>query len=531
MDLKLKGILAGFVLLSSNLSIAQSLIDPASFGYYHEAYLLSRQNMFSSARFMGIGGARTALGGDVGTISSNPAGLGFFTKSEFAGSAGLGFNNANTDFLNSESREGIGNFNFPNLGLVMNYSKDDIVPGKWRGGSFGISINRMANFQQEFTYQGLNNRNSLIDFYLESARQYDPNQLNDEINNNAILSSDVLGYATYLVDYGPWFFDPGDSIPRYDSEIPLPQDVPMLQEETVRTRGSINQIDIAYGANYDDKIYLGASFGIQSIRYAETKTYKETSIQINDAFSSPLSSLTLRDEYNLSGAGVNLTLGMILRPIDAVRLGVTYRSPTYMGLNTTFNSTLDVRYNNWNFYSPSLDTFILLNDISASTVPGSFSFNLVSPHRINVGAAVFIGKHGFLSGDVEFVSYNLAELRARDNTNFSADNRTIAKLYQPVMNIRLGVEFRMDKFRFRGGYAIMPSGVVTSQERQKVNRDMVAITGGVGYRSDFYYVDVAVVNQRFENLYSPYRLADGTQPVAISKFNNTQVTFTYGVFF
>jgi long-subunit fatty acid transport protein len=534
MKLKIIGFLAGFYLLGTTLATAQPLIDPAAFGNYHDAYLISRQNMFSSARMMGIGGARTALGGDIGTISANPAGLGFFNKSEFSFTGGLAFNNANTDFLNRESREGIGNFNLPNLGLVLNYSKDDIVPGKWRGGSFGVSINRLANFQQEFTYQGLNNQNSLIDFYLERAQQYDPNQLNDEINNNAILSSDVLGYATYLVDYGQWFFNPGDSFPRYSSEIPTPDSVPMLQEETVRRRGSVNQIDIAYGANYDDKIYLGASLGIQTLRMLETKTYKETSIQIYDSIGSPLNSFTLRDEYNLSGTGVNLTVGMIIRPVDVIRLGVTYRSPTIMGVNSTFNSTLDVRYNNWNYISPSAGSLVL-NDVSASTVPGSFGFNVVSPHRINVGAAIFVGKHGFLTGDLEMVAFNNAELRARDNTNFGADNRTISRLYQPVMNIRLGGEFRMDKFRFRAGYALMPSGVVTTQEAVKVNRDITSISAGIGYRTAEYYIDVAVVNQRFEDQYSPYTLNMGDnmgkQPVAVSRFNNTQVSITYGAFF
>ena len=37
-----------------------------------------------SARIKGIGGATTSLGGDVSSISINPAGVGFFNKKVFS---------------------------------------------------------------------------------------------------------------------------------------------------------------------------------------------------------------------------------------------------------------------------------------------------------------------------------------------------------------------------------------------------------------------------------------------------------------
>jgi long-subunit fatty acid transport protein len=506
----------------------QPSIAQGSLGYYNDAYLLSNQSVFGTSRFMGIGGARTALGGDIGTIAANPAGLGFFNKSEFSLTAGIGFLNANSTFLDETTRSGIGNFNIPHIGVVLNYTKDDIVPNKWRGFNVGISLNRMANFQQQFEYEGVNRNSSIIDFYLESARQYDPQVLIDEVNNNAILSSDVLGFATYLVDYNsPWLlFDQNDTLPRYGSWIPITD---MRQYEKVRRRGAINQIDIALGGNYDDRLYIGGSIGIQSIRYSEVRTYRETTIQPSDpALRSPLNSLEARDELNMSGVGINFKGGLIYRPIDYVRFGVTYQSPTWVSMNSNFISTLEARYDGSTYWFPDANNNTFnLNTISASTLRGEFNYGVTAPQRVNVGTAIFFKKFGFLSADVEMVSYNQALLRSLD-ANLNADNRTIATLFQPVVNYRIGAELREDIFRFRAGYAFQPSGI---RSVDGINRDITTISCGGGIRKNDYYIDLAIVNQRFAGGYSPYTLANGTHPNVKSAFRNTLVTITYGTFF
>lgn len=496
-------------------------------GYYNDAYLLSNQSVFGTARFVGIGGARTALGGDIGTIAANPAGLGFFNKSEFSFSAGLGFLNSNNSFLDENTRSGIGNFNIPHMGVVLNYTKDDIVPSKWRGFNVGIGLNRMANYQQQIEYEGVNSNSSIVDYYLERARQYDPQVLIDEVNNNAILSSDVLGFATYLVDYNsPWLFGANDTLPRYDSWIPITN---MRQNEKIRRRGAINQIDIAVGGNYDDRLYIGGSIGIQSIRYSEVRTYRETTIQPTDpAFRSPLNSLEARDELNMTGVGIHFKGGLIFRPTDYWRIGATYQSPTWISMNSNFISTLEARYNGSTYWFPDANNNSFnLNTISASTLRGEFNYSVTAPQRVNVGTAFFFKKIGFLSADIEMVSYDQALVRSLD-ANLNADNRTIATLFQPVINYRIGAEFREDIFRFRGGFAFQPSGI---RNVDNINRDITTISGGAGIRQRDYYVDLAIVNQRFAGGYSPYTLADNSHPNVQSAFRNTFVTITYGTFF
>ena len=47
-----------------------------------DAYNLSQTELRGTARFMSMGGAFTALGGDLSTLNQNPAGIGIYRSSE-----------------------------------------------------------------------------------------------------------------------------------------------------------------------------------------------------------------------------------------------------------------------------------------------------------------------------------------------------------------------------------------------------------------------------------------------------------------
>ena len=60
-------------LLSSGVVFAQGELD---------AYRYSQTELNGTARYLGMGGAFGALGGDISSMSSNPAGLGIYRSSE-----------------------------------------------------------------------------------------------------------------------------------------------------------------------------------------------------------------------------------------------------------------------------------------------------------------------------------------------------------------------------------------------------------------------------------------------------------------
>ena len=69
----------GFLQPSNN---AFGQIDPNAFGFYNEALRFSQRSFGGTARIIGLGGAQVSLGGDISSALSNPAGLGFYNKSE-----------------------------------------------------------------------------------------------------------------------------------------------------------------------------------------------------------------------------------------------------------------------------------------------------------------------------------------------------------------------------------------------------------------------------------------------------------------
>ena len=71
-----------------------------------DALLFSNTSVNGTARFQGMGGAQTALGADISSISGNPAGLGFFRKSEWSITPSIGFSNTQSNYLNTVTSDG-----------------------------------------------------------------------------------------------------------------------------------------------------------------------------------------------------------------------------------------------------------------------------------------------------------------------------------------------------------------------------------------------------------------------------------------
>lgn len=496
------------------------------FGYYNDALLFSRTTFGGTARIQALGGAQVSLGGDQSSATSNPAGLGFYNRSTFEITPSLNFHNSDASYFDENTSSFRTNFNFGHLGVVLNYDQPNTSSNKFRGGSFAITFNRTNNFQNEVEYQGLNPNNSIVDSFVENAGAVDPGGLG---------GFESVAYNHFLIDRTDGFavFDDGlvtvvDDDPNYDGYTSLVGSfygsLPR-QSESIRTRGGQNQINIAWGGNYMDRLYFGAGLGIATVDYRRTRTYVEDGFTFDDGNTDDiLTSLTIEDELTVTGAGVNLSLGLIARPVDFVTLGVSYVSPTFYALEEeSFFDFTTV----WNeFYSYQLpDDTVQLGFISEQSDLFTSNYNLRTPAKLNVGATVFLGKQGFLSGDVEFIDYSSAEIRTNDFQE-RADNQEILALYNSVVNYRLGAEMRFDVFRVRGGYGYQADPFKNSN----IDRSVQNISFGLGYRNSDYFLDFAIVNSRSENLFSPYFTNDDS-PVANVEQVSTSALLTFGVNF
>lgn len=478
-----------------------------------DALLFSNTTINGTARFQGLAGAQTALGADISSISGNPAGLGFFRKSEWSISPALNFATTNASYLGNTTTDGKNNLNIASMGIVFSGAKDDIIPGNWRGGSFGISFSRMNSYQNQFSYEGVNNVNSLTDAFVSQATGIPLSTFDSDIGGPTRLQ---LAYLTYLIN--PFTNDPGEN--RYYSSVA--ENAPVRQSETIDYTGARSQWNFSYGGNYADKLYFGASLGISRIRYGFADTYQETVLANPDELI--LDNFTLREDVDVRGTGVNLSAGIIYKANDIVRFGASVVSPTYYRFTDNFTPSIEANYE----YTESLGSNVPLNMEESVEAP-TFEYNLTTPLNASAGIAIFAGKSGFVSADVTYTTFNTVQFRSSNSEDFRETNRYIQSNFQPTVTARLGGEFRKDIFRLRAGFAYQ--GDAYKDMVDDLDRTRLNFTAGAGIRLPEFYIDLALVHSRFNSGFTPYTISNQDTPSVTIKNAFTNAIVSFGMFF
>ena len=492
------------------------LIAPALFAqtYAEEALLFSRINPGGSARIQAMGGAQVALGGDYSSSFSNPAGLGFFNKSEATLSMATNFYNSTSTYLSTDTKDSKSNFNIPGFSLVLHSDKNT---GKLISGNFAISFSRTNNFNQNFTYQGTNSSTSLIDYFMDQSTGYDPSQFSQ--NGDAYYSLSRLGFSNYL--FGPSSeINPGGDSTLYHS---YADKTGLKQRERVQTTGAQNQFNVSYGANFNDLFYLGATVGFPSFNYRSQKAYSEYFHQ------GPLIGFNLNEDYTIKGSGVNLTIGGIIKPKDFVQLGVSVATPTYFySIADNYTATLSSQWDNFSYvditYPSNNRTLTSRSDGIDQLIA---NYTLTTPWRIKAGATIFIKKHGLITAEVEKVNYGKSSLSSQtDGLDFTYDNKDI-KNFASVMNLRGGGEYRFGNFRVRAGYSYMPDPYLAVQNN--TDNSITGVSGGLGYRTTKYTIDLGYIHTQWNSSYRPYTIYSSDSPVVVTKNSSASIMVTFGI--
>jgi hypothetical protein len=489
-----------------------------------DALRYSRLQFGGPARTQAIGGANTALGGDLGNLTSNPAGLGLMRRSEISFTPGISTITTKAKVINPEPNASApqlndtrNNLHIASLALAISNRRPDDDTRNWRGGTFAVGFTRVNDFNAQFNY-----RHTVSDNRSLFQRLREPRTTLDDIEDQDVQGSysnlDGLAYGSYLTDFG----NNGNSIIISQ---PLEGRTSAVQEETVLTTGSQTQFDLAYGGSYQDKLYVGGGIGIIGARYKSTSELLETN---GENSGGSFGSLLLRDEVQTTGSGFNARFGFIYRPIDWLRVGGSVQSPTWYGMEDSYNSSLQANYS-----KPITVNGQSISTQTVRTEPGVYNYSLTTPWRLNGGVAAIIGKYGFITGDVELVDYSNAKLRNAsdmtngDNYSFEAENSNINALYQQAINVRVGAEGRFDAFRLRAGFAQYGDPYVNSA----YDRAQRFITGGVGLRLKNAFVDLTGVYNTSDRLYQPYTLRSDLQPRVAVATNRFTTTFTVGTQF
>ena len=528
---------------------ASAQMVPGAYDYHELALLFSQYNYKGTARIQGIGGAQVSLGGDLSSALSNPAGLGFYNRSEFSFTPSLNAFSVDSRYLGRSTRSSNPRFNFDQFGVALNKKFRKNNTG-FISGTFALNFSKVNEYHTDFRISGANRTNDMLDYYVALANQQD-------VEPNSLGNLPYKAYQTYLVSEFYDVYDNGDEIPFYArtffSEFPS-NEFPTEQRESVETFGSQNYVSFAYGVNMDDWLYFGANINVVSFNYDIFKNYQETYPS-----GSIVTGSGKYEELSTDGTGVGLTFGTIVRPIPAISIGASIMTPTWYNVREEYYSRMTANYASFNL--ANYEDYFLDNEdfIVPNPIPGGyeytyiefdqtptlsnefieddeinlFDYSLTTPMRVNGGMTYFISKYGFISADVEWVNYSKMKLNSSES-NFDDQNAVIRDSYSDVINFRIGAEGRLNKFRIRGGYGINPNPRTRNSDGA-VNR----YTAGAGYRSSSFYIDLAATYLRGQGSYSPYIFDAAsaesnpiyTTPVSSIKYSDLSFGVTVGFLF
>lgn len=486
---------------SCTTALAQDNIDALRFSFFQPQ---------GTARSMGFGNALGSIGGDFTSLSVNPAGIGIYRKSEMMITPGLSLNNVNSSYLGNQSDDNGTRFQVSNIGFISskaatgkNYAKNS-----WKAVSYGVGMNRTADFSRDYNYGGLNNTTSASYAFEEYGARFDGT---DNAQQN-MGSLEYLGYQTYLTNADTVF-----GVPGYFSPLNVGVD-PVQQFTSVKEKGGVSEMVISLGGNYQEKLMLGGTIGIPVLRFEREKSLSEYT---NDTASIDLKSFTYNEKLRTSGTGVNLKFGAIYKPIESLRLGLAIHSPTWYSLTDQSNISLTT-------------TTLSQGEVSIGANERSFDYRLRTPWKAVASAAGMLGKNGFVTVDYEYVDYQ--SMRYSFDNNFGAyeaqRNNDIRNAFKAASNIRAGLEVRLADFMLRGGFGFYGSPYESSvKEAQRY-----VISGGLGWRFENGFIDLAYQHTTYEGAEQPYTLNQnyyGTTPVptAALKTNQGRIAATLGLKF
>ena len=482
--------------------------------YGSDGLRFSQSNYGSTARFKGMGNAQIGVGGDMSSLGGNPAGLGLFTRSEFAFTPEFNQSGVDANFLGTNTKTDKSRLNINQLGAVF-YAPSTRMRGQdaQKGvvsSVFGLGYSRNNDYAMESNFGGINNNNSVRNFFAELAnRSKDP-------GNNSIATNSLEGmaYDSYLINFN----SPGS--PNAYTADPFSQN---NQSKNEIRSGSVSEFNFAGAINISNQVYIGANIGLVSLRYTSDSEFTETGSlnpydQVDGFTGVENYSLSYLQNQETRGSGVNGRLGIIFRPVSAFRIGATFQTPTWFTIDDTYSEVVNNKLSN--------DVF------TNNAITYDFTYNLRTPLKGSLGASYVIGGQGIISADVDFIDYSSIRFSTADGgvgqTEINNSNATVRNNYTSAVNYRVGGEYKIENISLRAGYGLNGSPYKNDDDKLF---DTKMYSGGLGYRVNNYYFDLAYQRVETNGTNLPYTLNNGSEPMASSKFTNNNFFLTFGLRF
>jgi hypothetical protein len=479
-----------------------------------------------TARQQAIGGAMASLGGDLSALFVNPAGLGFYKTGDLILSPAYQRLRNKSTYLGRTESDQRGNLGFGTIGLVTGTQFQDHGTGKRgeqkRTGAFAIALNQTTTFSSNLLYRGLNNRHSYSQRFLEEVGSIgDANRVAQDFPFGSSLA-----FNTYWIDTIG-----GGSSGNFRYKTRATPSSGLLQENSIRSRGAVNELALGYGGSVNEKIYFGFTLGIPFIFYNRTSTFTEADAtqDLNN-----FDYATLEQRLETNGNGLNLKLGMIYRPAPFWRFGISFHTPTWLRLTDIYAATVTTDTENYKGVQTQASSLFTNGE------DAQFTYFHLTPYRFLVSGSYVINEtadvtrqKGFLTADLEYVNYSASSFRVDpeiDNSQstrnyFKNLNKTIDNSFRSALNLRVGGELKFTTLMTRAGFALLGNPYRESYSPQGRR---VQLSGGLGYRNKGNFVDVTFVHTTGKDSHYAYRLSQQAVEGARIDARGSRLVITFG---
>lgn len=455
--------------------LLSALIGMAGTAYAQDSYdaqTMANSDLNGTARFVAMGGALGALGGDVSVMSTNPAGTAMYRK----GDAAITISELFTD-KGAMGHDGY-RMSLDQGGIVIAFDMDNPTSKGLQYVNFGVNYQKKRNF---FT-----------------------NQLTD-INLGGVFSQtfQIADLCDNAEENG-WWGTMADMSASTDKRGGILEETPMIGVDSHGepyeytkydgvaatnayyercTYGSNVQADINLSFNVSDQLFFGASVGVYSIDYNRESFYQEMGVDGNF--------YDFTNWYKTTGDGFDVKLGFICRPVEdsPFRFGLTVHTPTWYRMTDANGSTL--------FYNDNYLT---------DAVNPEYDYSYRTPWKFGVSLGHTIGNFFAIGAEYEYQDMSTAkyfEIGYDDYNYFRNMNSITEQTLKAQHTFKIGAEIKpIDEFSVRIGYNYVSSPFAKDAfrtigydgyytETDYVNwGDINRFTFGLGYRYKGGYFDI-----------------------------------------
>lgn len=426
-----------------------------------------------TARYMGMGGAMGAIGGDISAMTVNPAGIGVYITGDVQATLGV------DNIKNTSNLEG------PTA--TSKSSPTDITQaGAVAALQLGDSNWKFVNFGMNFQYQRLDNQ--------------------------------VLTPANHTF---------AQSITGEDAQGNQATGTMLFDGHRYQTFGHVSKVSLAAGANYNNRLYFGLGLNFHSADYSQSDEYQSVlefpGQTTNDLYIKQFS------PYSESGNGFSASLGVIGKVNEQVRLGLALETPVWWNIDRSYtlygtdqngDFGASIEPENRHFRSPMKATF------SAAVIPNK-NFALDVDYIVSFSKPEFT-THTDINDDLNsyFDQYSKTQSEVRVGAEYRIQG----------FRLRAGYSYADNPFGSQTMPTANNNANAQTLNDLFIGKRNTA-SAGIGYDFGGIYVDASYQNVRFnyDNAFAngDYASQDGifTNDVPIvSKVKNEQnnLYFTIG---